>query len=383
MCPPSQVLVVDDDELTREMLQASLAGAYAVTTVGSGREAVNLAHEHAPDLVLLDVDMPEMNGYATCEALKAESGGGDLPVIFLSGCVNIEERLRGYRVGASDYLTKPFDVPELQAKIALAIAQRDKNRDLNHQIEDVMNAAMTSADMYGEVGVVLELQRRLSGCRTYKEIAKAVFDALERSRFEGCLRLRGRQGVLSCTALAECSALENSILDHLEKLKGPNMQPVGDNTSFNYGPVLLLVRNLPMGPSALNRSPEEADRLGRARDNIALIAEGALARIRSLDIETENSSLGQTQRLVSLTREALIDISAQQHGTRLQIASVFQRMQEEIEQSFIHLGLTESQENLLASTLSRYVQEAMMVFDQSDRIEAHLQSLIDSLNSGR
>jgi CheY-like chemotaxis protein len=380
MSATPQVLVVDDDELTREMLQASLSATCQVTAVGSGREAIEWAQKQPPDLVLLDVDMPEMNGYAACEALKAQTA--DLPVIFLSACVNIEERLRGYRVGASDYLTKPFDVPELQAKIALAIAQRDKNRDLNSQLEDVMNAAMTSADMYGEVGVVLELQRQLSGCYTYADIAKAVFEALERSRFEGCLRLKGRGGIMSCTARAECSALENSILDHLEKLPGASMQPVGDNTSFNYGPVLLLVRNLPMGPSALNRSPEEADRLGRARDNIALIVEGALARIKSLDIEIENTSLENNSKLVRITREALIDISAQQHSIRMQVGNVFQNMREEIEQSFVHLGLSESQENLVASTLSRHLEEAMSVFDQSHHVEAHLQSLIGRLNSG-
>ena len=375
------ILVVDDDELTREMLQASLADTCTVTTVDSGPAALRQAQASPPDLVLLDVDMPGMNGYATCEALLSDGATRDVPVIFLSGCVTIDERLRGYQAGAVDYLTKPFDVPELQAKIKLAIAQRDKSRELNHQIEDVMNAAMTSADMYGEVGVVLELQRKLGGCRRYDEIAAAVFEALERSGFEGCLRLRGRQGVLSCTARADCSALENSILDHLEKLPGASMQPVGDNTSFNYGPVLLLVRNLPMGPSALNRSPEEADRFGRARDNIALIVEGALARVRSLDIETANASLENTARLVKLTREALIDISAQQHATRLQMNSVFQHMREEIENAFVHLGLTESQENLVAGTMSRHVQEALSMFDQSHQIEAHIESLIGKLTA--
>lgn len=375
------ILVVDDDELTREMLQASLADTATVSAVGSGREALSLAQAESIDLVLLDVDMPEMNGYATCEALKADAGTRDVPVIFLSACVTIDERLRGYQAGAVDYLTKPFDVPELQAKIALAIKQRDANRELNSQLEDVMNAAMTSADMYGEVGVVLELQRKLGGCQHYDEIAAVVFESLERSGFEGCLRLRGRQGLLSCTARSECSALENSILDHLEKMPGASMQPVGDNTSFNYGQVLLLVRNLPMGPSALNRTPEEADRFGRARDNIALIVEGALARVRSLDIETQNSSLESTSRLVKLTREALIDISAQQHATRLQINSVFQSMREEIESSFIHLGLSESQENLVAGTMSRHVAEALEVFDQSHLIEEHLQSLIGKLTA--
>lgn len=373
------ILVVDDDDLTREMLSASLAEACEVTAVGSGREALQQLGTTPPDLVLLDVDMPEMNGYATCEALLTQPGAQDLPVIFLSACLTLDERLRGYQAGAVDYLTKPFDVSELQAKIKLAIAQRDKNRELNAQLEDVMNAAMTSADMYGEVGVVLEFQRQLSGCYSYAEIARAVFDALERCRFEGSLRLNGRQGVLSMAGQIECSALENSLLDHIEKLKGASIQPVGGHTAFNYGQALLLVRNLPMGEAAQHCSPDDADRFGRARDNVALLVEGALGRIRSLDIETKNASLENHAKLVKLTREALIDISAQQHATRIQISTVFQHMREEIEHAFIHLGLSDTQEDLVTETLARHTEAVMKVFDQSQHIEQHLKHLIGRL----
>ncbi|WP_374592699.1 two-component system response regulator [Aquabacterium sp.] len=380
MSPVPHILVVDDDELTREMLQASLTGACAVTAVASGAAALQQAQAAVPDLVLLDVDMPEMNGYATCEALLAEGATRDVPVIFLSACVTLDERLRGYQAGAVDYLTKPFDVSELRAKIKLAIAQRDKNRDLNAQLEDVMNAAMTSADMYGEVGVVLEFQRRLSGCYHYADIARAVFDALERCGFEGSVRLNGRQGVLSMTGPLECSALENSLLDHIEKLKGASIQPVGGHTAFNYGQALL-VRNLPMGEAARHCSPDDADRFGRARDNVALLVEGALGRIRSLDIETKNASLENNAKLVKLTREALIDISAQQHATRLQIGAVFQRMREEIEHAFIHLGLSDTQEDLVTDTLARHTEEVMKVFDHSQHIEQHLHHLIGKLGT--
>jgi len=377
----ARVLITDDDDMALEMLDAALQDRYQITTARSGNEALSLANKQDFDMILLDVDMPEMDGYATCTALKAQNRTAEVPVLFLSARVNIEERLRGYRVGGTDYLTKPFDVVELTAKIELAVAQRERNRQLNHQIEEAMNTALTTANMYGEVGVVLELQRQLGSCYEYVDIARAFFSALERMGFEGCLRLTGRQGVSSRSGQGECTALGNSLLDHLETIKSAKIQAVGDNTSFNFGNVLILVRNLPMNPKGSQYNQDELDRLARVRDNVALMAEGIVGRMRALDIEMEKSSFEHSQKLVAVTREALVDISAQQHANRMHMGQVFQRMDSEVEQSFVHLGLTETQEELLSNMLKRYMGEAMAVFDHSNQIEAHLHKLINKLNA--
>jgi hypothetical protein len=244
-----------------------------------------------------------------------------------------------------------------------------------------MNTAMNTANMYGEVGVVLELQRQLGNCYEYVDIATAFFSALERMGFEGCLRLTGRQGVSSRSGQGECTALGNSLLDHLETLKNTKIQAVGDNTSFNYGNVLILVRNLPMNPKGSQYNSDDLDRLARVRDNVALMAEGIVARMRALDIEMEKSSFEHSQKLVAATREALVDISAQQHANRMQMGQVFQRMDSEVEQSYVHLGLSEAQEEHLSGMLKRYMAEALAVFDHSNQIEAHLQKLISKLNA--
>ena len=377
---PAHVLITDDDEMTLEMLEAALQDRYQVTLAHSGQEAIDKAAGQAFDLIVLDVDMPVMDGYATCTALKALPQTTDVPVLFLSARINIEERLRGYRVGGTDYLTKPFDVVELTTKIDLAVEQRARSQQLNSQVEEAINTALATANMYGEVGVVLDLQRQLSDCYDYVDIAQAFFSALEKMGFAGCLRLTGRQGVVSRSGQGECTALGHSLLDHLESFKEPKIQAVGDNTSFNYGNVVMLVRNLPMNPQPGQYSQDAIDRMARVRDNVALMAEGIVARLRALDNEMEKSSFEHTQKLVAATREALVDISAQQHANRMHMGQVFQRMHSEVEQSFIHLGLSETQEEHLSNTLKRYIGEAMGVFDHSNQIEAHLNKLISKLH---
>ena len=376
----ARVLITDDDDVTLEMLDAALQDCYHITLAHSGNEALALSAKQDFDMVLLDVDMPEMDGYATCTALKTQSRTAEVPVLFLSARVNIEERLRGYRVGGTDYLTKPFDVVELMAKVELAVEQREHHRTLHHQIEEAKHTAMATAHMYDEVGVVLALQRQLATCYAYADIAKAFFSALERMGFEGCLRLTGRQGVMSRSGQGECTALGNSLLDHLETIKSTKIQAVGDNISFNYGNVLILVRNLPMNPRGSQYNQDELDRLARVRDNVALMAEGIVARMRALDIEMEKSNFEHSQKLVVATREALVDIAAQQQAHRVHMGQVLQRMDCEVEASFIHLGLNEAQEEQLSSILKRHVSEAAAVFDRSKQIEAHLQTLISKLN---
>lgn len=381
MMTKARILITDDDDMTLEMLEAALQDGYEVTTAHDGEQALALSEAQAFDLLLLDVEMPGIDGYEVCRQVKARPSCADLPVIFLSARITLEERLRGYEVGGGDYLTKPFDVAELKAKIDLAVGIQARSRALNSQIDEAMNAVLSTANMYGEVGVVLELQRNLSACRDYNEMANAYFDALERSGFDGCLRLTGRNGTLSRTIRAECSGLERSLLDHIAASNGPSIQAIGDHTFFRYGQAILLVRQLPVSPSPERFSADDIDRFARARDNIALMAEGLLSRLQALDIEGEKSTFEQNQRLVTATREALVDISAQQHANRLQMSEIFQRMNSEIEMSFINLGLTDVQEDQLSDTLRRHIGEALSVFDHSNQIEGHLNKIIGKLGA--
>jgi len=111
------------------------------------------------------------------------------------------------------------------------------------------------------------------------------------------------------------------------------------------------------------------------------MAESIAARLHVLDIDMEKSAFERSQKLVLATREALVKISADEHANRLQMGQVFQRLSIDIEASFFHLGLSEVQEEHLTVMLKRHLGEAMEVFDQSDQIEDHLQTLINKLHA--
>lgn len=106
-----KVLLIEDDPDIQKMVAIALKfkGGHQVETAGSGAAGVRLAAEWRPDLILLDVMMPEMDGYETCRRLKADPATAGVPVIFLSARAQAAEIEQGLKLGAIGYLVKPFD----------------------------------------------------------------------------------------------------------------------------------------------------------------------------------------------------------------------------------------------------------------------------------
>ncbi len=114
-----QILIVDDEEAHRELARAMLEIEYTVITADDGREALQLASEANPDLILLDVMMPDMSGHDVCRQLKADKGTRHIPVILVTSLAESDEEKRGLETGAVDYITKPINFEIAKARIAI------------------------------------------------------------------------------------------------------------------------------------------------------------------------------------------------------------------------------------------------------------------------
>ena len=118
MNSPAKILVVDDTPRNVKLLADLLAAkGYNVSTAASGGEALSSVESELPDLVLLDVVMPEMSGYEVCRALRAQPATAMLPVVMVTALDPSEERIKGIEAGADDFLTKPINQPELLARV--------------------------------------------------------------------------------------------------------------------------------------------------------------------------------------------------------------------------------------------------------------------------
>ena len=127
-----KILIVDDEPALRLILttRLSLAG-YQVVAAADGEEALEVYAKENPDLIVLDVMMPKMDGYGVCQALRQES---NVPIIMLTALGDVGDRITGLQLGADDYLAKPFSPKELEARIA-CVLRRVKDRRPNAEAD--------------------------------------------------------------------------------------------------------------------------------------------------------------------------------------------------------------------------------------------------------
>jgi len=146
-----RVLIVDDSADDIHVLMENLKQEYAVLAATSGEKALELASKKPqPDLILMDVMMPDMNGYETCRLLKQNSATRDIDVIFISANDTAEEKMIGYEAGASDYLIKPVQSGELLQKLKLVIKNRDVLEDsakTRERLEETQEQLLQSEKM--------------------------------------------------------------------------------------------------------------------------------------------------------------------------------------------------------------------------------------------
>ena len=121
------ILVVDDEPDVAELLSLILkADGYNVLVAGDGQEALEKARKGSPDLILLDVMLPKMDGYRVARMLKFDENFRHIPIIMLTAKIQEKDKKTGLEMGVDDYMTKPFEVPKLQQKVREILARKGK-----------------------------------------------------------------------------------------------------------------------------------------------------------------------------------------------------------------------------------------------------------------
>jgi serine phosphatase RsbU (regulator of sigma subunit) len=139
------VLLVDDEPANIQIANSILKDVYKTRIATSGAKALELANqEPAPDLILLDVMMPEMNGYEVCSHLKSADQTRDIPVIFLTGQTDIDDETKGFEVGAVDYIHKPFSPAVVQARVRTHLVLRGIREQLARQLQTIQGEMDTA-----------------------------------------------------------------------------------------------------------------------------------------------------------------------------------------------------------------------------------------------
>ena len=364
-----RVFVVDDDALILDVLRTTLDGECQLLTFSSGESCLNALADGKPDLFLLDVAMPVMDGYALCRHLKDDWETQDIPVVFISASDDNETRLLCYEAGGDDFIQKPLDPAEVLGKLSVAGRIIAEKKALREQAGYAQKTAMAAMVSMGELGVVLQFLSKSFACATLDELAAALLEAMKQYDLQAAVQMRMGDMVLTLSPNGRNVPLEVSVLNHVRE-SGRIFQ-FKSRCVFNYGHVTLLVNNMPL---------EDADRCGRIRDNGALLAEGADARLKA--IETEILAQQRRAGIESALPRLYSTLDGVQNNYRrncFELTQVMIDFQEALTKAFIHLGLMERQEELLSSMANQFMLRVVGTQDASLEIIGKLEALADDL----
>lgn len=217
----SNILIVDDSQSNARILSAILEHqGYAVRSASSGLTALDLVEASPPDLILLDILMPEMDGYAVCKRLKATHKTSDIPVIFMSALEDSADKVLGFAEGGIDYITKPFEVEEVLARVETHLALHDLQHHLesqNGQLQQEVierTAALTRANaaLKAEIAERKQAEAALEERIRFETLLtdlSAALVTLSTAHAEASI-VQGLQHVISFLAIDRCTLIEFS-----------------------------------------------------------------------------------------------------------------------------------------------------------------------------
>jgi len=166
---PPNILLVDDTPANLELLSSMLKErGYTVRAAVSGQLALQAVRNDPPDLILLDIKMPKMNGYEVCRQLKEDEKLKDIPVVFLSTLTETTDKVKAFVAGGVDYITKPFQLEEVEARVETHLELRRQKRRLQETLDELRKAE-TLRDSLVHM-IVHDLRSPLTGIYAYLEL---------------------------------------------------------------------------------------------------------------------------------------------------------------------------------------------------------------------
>ncbi|MEI7843636.1 MAG: response regulator [Gallionellaceae bacterium] len=371
---PGLILIVDDDPITAGMLSISLAAAgHEIIEVNSGEDALARlrdSKQKSPDVVILDIEMGSgINGYETCLRMREMETLHYLPVIFLSGHDSLDDRLRAYDAGGSDFTAKPFNPDEMLRKVAVSIRHRQQENAKTADNKSSFNAAMTAMTSLGESGVTLNYSRNALGCRSLQALATLTLDSMATLGLNCHIQLRAPSSTLTLTPHGAASPLEVSVIEKMRSMD--RIFSFGNRAIINYTNVSLLVQNMPTA---------NADLCGRIRDHGAMIVEAAEQAVDNINLRVE--AVIRAQELRDLAASARVAVEELRNNYRdLQVSTRLEldTMAHTIEGMYIHLGLSNKQEFTISDTVRDAVDRVLDLFEQSSELDQKFAGIAMSL----
>lgn len=358
-----KLLIVEDDPQYRTLLEESLTDLYTVFACGSANEAEKLFAKEEPELIILDVNLPDGTGIDLCLDLNIDYEG-QFSALFVSGSEDPLHKLQAYEVGAIDFLQKPCPFNELVAKVGHVAAFHKKRHELEDNSDAAQQAAVLSLREAAYYGDIIQFFKNLLVCRDEETIAKQVFSFMQQKGLLCSVQFRNTETISSFSQNdAVCSPIEIDVFKLLYE-KG-RIYEFGERAIFNDDHISILIKLMP-------KSSEER---GRVRDYAAVILEGVEARYK--DILRHRILQTVFEKLQDLATD-LVDVIKNELESKKKLVDKFSL---ELGMSFHVLGLTIEQEEHITKIIEKMLSEQEDSEVSANDIQEHLSDIMSVLST--
>lgn len=346
-----RLLVVDDDETTRLLLQKLLLPNFDVILVSSGEEAIASLAKISPDLVLLDIGMPEMDGYETCRRLREKTS---TPVIFVTAHYTLAEQLHAYDSGGDDIVQKPIDIEILIRKIRILIRHKVENEQLLQEKDSMQKMAMNFLSTVGESGVLLNFMRNSFRCNSHDCLANQLIEATKSYGLDCHVHVRHASGVTQLAQNGPPTPLQQSIMEQARGL-GRIFQ-FSNRMVVNYDRVSILATDLPV---------HDEEKLGRIRDHLSILTESAEAFSEVIDMREEAAKRSEYFEENSIEIAAAMETLYSSYRNLFYEGQILlQGIVDSVEKTYSTLGLTRDQEITISRVVNNAIKNVSALFDR-------------------
>ena len=365
------MFVVDDAPAARFMLEATFKSECKLESFATAEECLARLQSQRPDIFLLDVDLPGMDGYTLCRKIKAMPELNNIPVIFISGLDDLESRLDGYDAGGSDYVVKPYNMAELKQKILALRRQNSERLSLVNKIHESRFFTSQIVSNMDEYSALINFLRSLNDCDGYPALLALLFNLMRSYDLDAVIQLRVSGVEITINKQGESLPLELAVMNNMRTME--RIFEFKSRAAYNFAHITILINNTPL------HNPELC---GRLRDHLAIAAETANAKLLSMQTRAAHAQVTgvAAQLLIGLQKDVL-DFEHKYAEARQLGNSLTQALLNELSNSFITLGLSDNHEKRIENIVQSMTRELASLYDFGGDTQKTLNDIAERISS--
>lgn len=360
-----KIMIVDDIEANVFLLK-SLLSNYQLCEAYSGQECLNSVESECPDLILLDVSMPYMDGYEVCKLLRSKAETAEIPIIFVSAQTSPEDRLLGYESGGDDYIVKPVAKEKLLLSVERYLRIATENVELKERTQLAVNTALDAMTFNSEVGQLIEFIKTVAESKSLGGIAGNMMICANQFGINSCILIRDddKDNYFGCLD----NTVEAKVLSKCLS-SGEHIVNLGPRSIFCEGNIGILAINMPLSDPLT---------YGRLKDHLMVLCNLA-SQLSTAVILRGNAKRQREEASVAFfgkfenSLKTITDYAVQHDNN---IYQCMQSLMLKIEARVSYLGLEEDQENALSQLVENTSSELYDAGTMAENLEPILNSLM-------